>query len=49
MTDAISEQELKALERAGDKTDNGFLRNWTAKALGERRALLDEFRRDGPR
>lgn len=43
------EQELKALERAGDKTDNGFLRNWTAKALGERRALLDEFRRDGPR
>lgn len=42
-------QEIKAFESAADKTDNGFVRNWTAKALGQRRALLDEFRRAGPR
>jgi hypothetical protein len=42
-------QEIKAFESAADKTDNGFVRNWTAKALGQRRALLDEFNRAGPR
>ena len=42
-------QEIKAFESAADKTDNGIVRNWIAKALGQRRALLDEFRRAAPR